>query len=125
MTIVSKKLVEILKRSKIDISLHDSLLILEDFYERFHDDILIYHASNIVEMLNNIRWGLQKYLLPEFNKSYRKDISDPRGLRYSYNYPKNIKEKFAKSCYWNLMNSIRREPNFKKFKSTKWLKLRY
>lgn len=125
LTFVSKKLIEILKINNINISFHDSLLVLEDFYERFHDDILIYHASNITEMLNDIRWGLQLYLLPEFNKSYTKDLSDPRGLQYSYIYPENVKDKFAKSCYWSLMNSIRRGPNLKKFKSTKWLKLRY
>lgn len=123
LTTVSKKLVEILKRSKIDISLHDSLLILEDFYERFHDDILIYHASNIVEMLNNIRWGIQVYLMPEFNRAYKKDPSDR--FRYSYEYPEKIKDSFARSCYWDLMNSVRSEPRIKKFVSNKWLKLRY
>jgi len=123
LTIVSKKLIEILKKSKIDISFRDSLLVLEDFYERFHDDILICHGSNITEMLNNIRWGVQRYLMPEFNRAYKKDSSDR--LCYSYEYPEKIKDSFARSCYWGLMNSIRREPNFKKFKSTKWLKLRY
>ncbi len=123
LTIVSKRIIEILKRSEVDISFRDSLLVLEDFYERFHDDILIYHGSNLTEMLNNIRWGIQRYLMPEFNRAYKKDSSDR--LRYSYEYPEKIKDSFARSCYWGLMNSIRREPNFKKFKSTKWLKLRY
>lgn len=125
LTIVSKEIREILKKRQIDISFHDSLLILNDFYERFHEDILIYHGSNIAEMLNNIRWGIHEYLLPEFNRSYRKDESDPRGLRYSYTYPENIKAEFAKNCYWGLMNSVRAKPNLKRFKSTKWLKLRY
>ena len=64
-------------------------------------------------------------MLPEFNKSYKKDLSDPLKLRYSYIYPKNVKNKFAKTCYWSLMNKVRAEPNIRKFKSTKWLKLRY
>lgn len=123
LTIVSKKIKEILKKNGIEISPHDSLLILEDFYERFHDDILIYHGSNIAEMLNNIRWGIHTYLIPEFNKSYTKDPSDQ--FRYSYNYSENIKDGFARSCYWDLMNSVRREPKIKKFESNKWLKLRY
>ena len=76
-------------------------------------------------MLNNIRWGIHEYLLPEFNKSYRKDASDPKGFRYSYDYPEKIKDEFVKNCYWSLMNSVRAEPSIKKFKSTKLLKLRY
>ena len=76
-------------------------------------------------MVNNIRWGIHEYLLPEFNKSYRKDHYDKEGLSYSYDYPKNINDKFAKSCYWSLMNSVRAKPHIKKFKSTKLLKLRY
>lgn len=123
LTIVSKKIKKILKMNGIEISSQDSLLILNDFYERFHDDILIYHGSNITEMLNDIRWGIQTYLLPEFDRAYIKDPSDR--FRYSYNYPENINDDFARSCYWGLMNSVRREPSFKKFKSTKWLKLRY
>ncbi len=125
LTIVSKELLKILKINGIDISFHDSLLVLEDFYERFHDDILIYHGGNITEMLNNIRWGLQRYLLPEFNKSYTKDKTDSREFRYNYIYPKNVKNEFAKNCYWSLMNSIRAKPNLEKFKSTKLLKSRY
>ena len=125
MNIVSNEIRKILEKRGIKLSFHDSLLILDDFYERFHDDILIYHGSNIAEMLNNIRWGIHEYLLPEFNKSYKKDDSDARGLLYGYTYPEKIKSKFARNCYWSLMNSVRAEPRIRKFKSTKWLKLRY
>lgn len=123
LTKVSKQTQEILKRNEISISLEDSLLILNEFYERFHDDILNYHSSNIVEMLNNIRWGIHDYLLPEFNKSYEKDESDK--MRYRYIYPRNIKNEFVKKCYWDLMNSIRAKPCIRKFESTKYLKMIY
>jgi len=123
LTSVSKKIKEILGKNEIEISFHDSLLMLNDFYERFHDDILIYHGSNITEMLNNIRWGIQRYLMPEFDRAYKKNSSDR--FRYSYEYPEKIKDGFARSCYWDLMNSVRREPKIKKFVSNKWLKLRY
>lgn len=123
LTGVSKQICRILKRNENDISLHDSLLILNEFYERFHDDILNYHSSNIVEMLNNIQWGIHDYLLPEFNKSYEKDDSDR--MRYRYIYPRNIKNEFVKKCYWDLMNSIRTKPRLRKFESTKYLKMTY
>lgn len=123
LTGVSDQIRKILKRNRIDLSLYNSLLTLNDFYERFHNDILIYHGSNIAEMLNNIRWGIHDYLLPEFKNSYKKDDSDR--MRYAYTYPKNIKNEFARTCYWDLMNSIRTKPKLKKFKSNKYLKLSY
>lgn len=126
LTNTAKKIGRILEKNSIDISGHDPLSFLSDFYDRFHDDVLNYHASNIAEMLNNIRWGIHEYLLPEFNKSYRKDQNDPDGLRYCYIYPQHINNQFAKNCYWELMNNyVLRKPYVRKFESTKWLKLRY
>lgn len=125
LTRISKKIKKILEKNGVDIPSHDSLLVLSDFYERFHDDILIYYGSNITEMLNNIRWEIQDYLLPEFNMSFKKDKSDPNSIRYNYTYPKDVKTDFAKTCYWNLMNSVRAKPCVKRFESTKYLKLRY
>ncbi|MFA5888238.1 MAG: hypothetical protein WC852_06020 [Candidatus Nanoarchaeia archaeon] len=125
LTKVSSDIITIFKNNTIEITYKESLLILDEFYERFHNDILNYHGSNIAEMINNIRWGIHIYLLPQFDKSYRKDTADTRGFRYTFNYPKEIKDKFAKHCYCSLMNSVRTKPFIKKFKATKWLKLRY
>lgn len=123
--VVSKKICKILEYNNIKISFPNSLMLLDDFYERFHEDILNYHGSNIAEMLNNIRWGIHEYFLPEFNMSYKKDKSDPEEIRYSYIYPKDIKTDFAKTCYRGLINSVRKKPYVRRFKSTKYLKLRY
>jgi len=125
LTVVTDDICKILKKVNIKVDFHDSLLLFDNFYERLHDDILLYHSSNIVEMLNKLRWGIHEYLLPEFHRSYKKDLSDPQKLKYNYSVPKEIKHKFAKDCYWEIMNSVRREPHIKKFESTKWLKLRY
>ena len=40
-------------------------LALDDFAAWFHDDVLDYHASQIAEFLNNIRWAVYEYLQPE------------------------------------------------------------
>lgn len=121
---VADELMEIFKRNNINISFEDSLLILDEFYERFHSDILNYHGSTIAEFFNNIRWGIYEYLQPEFHQSIVYEGSEhPR--KYHYTYPKEVNNNFAKSCYWALMNEIRSKPYMEKFQVTRYLKMRY
>ncbi len=120
---VAEELKEILSKSGITVDINEALLAFAEFYERFHTDILNYHSSTIAEFLNNIRWGIYDYLRPEFNKSIVREGGDPP--KYHYIYPKEIQSEFAKACYWDLMNEVRSKPYMKKFKVTKWLKLRY
>ena len=119
---VANDLKDILLKSGITVDINEALLALAEFYERFQD-ILGYHSSTIAEFLNNIRWGIYDYLQPEFNKSIVWEGGDPP--KYHYTYPKEIQSEFAKACYWELMNEVFREPYMRKFKVTKWLKLRY
>jgi hypothetical protein len=88
----------ILSRSAVQLSDEDGLLIIDDFYERFHTDIFSYHGSHLVEQLNNIRWGIQEYLQPEFKRSIVYEGGKPP--KYSYTYPIGINTAFAKNCYW-------------------------
>jgi len=121
---VAKELQDILIKSGIAIDIHESLLVLADFYERFHSANLNYHSNTIAEFLNNVRWVIHEYLQPEFEQSIVYEGTEhPR--RYHYTYPEEIKDAFAKSCYWDLMNEVRSKPYVKKFKVTKWLKKRY
>lgn len=120
---VAKKLKVILSKSGITVDINQALLALAEFYERFHTDILNYHSSTIAEFLNNIRWGIYDYLQPEFNKSIVREGGDRP--KWHYTYPKEIQSEFAKACYDELMNEVLRKPYMRKFKVTKWLKLRY
>lgn len=120
---VAEELKHALESTGILVDINDALLALADFYERFHTDILNYHSSTIAEFLNNIRWGIYEYLQPEFQRSIVWEGGNPPMYRYSY--PEGINSGFAKTCYWELMNEIRREPYMRKFKVTKWLKQRY
>ncbi len=120
---VAEELRMVLNTSGIPCTIEDALLALPDFYERFHTDILTYHASTIAEFLNNIRWGIFEYLQPEFNNSIVQNKTNP--IDYSYTCPKNIISKYAKNCYWELMNIVRVRPYMRKFQVTKYLKLRY
>jgi hypothetical protein len=120
---VANDVVKILVRNDINVGLEEALLVLDEFYERFHTDILNYHSSTIAEFLNNIRWGIYEYLQPEFRRSTVWESGSP--LMYTYTYPESIQSKFAKSCYWDLMNEVRSVPYMRRFRVTKWLKLRY
>jgi hypothetical protein len=100
---------------------HNIIPALENIYEALHDDILNYHASTITELLNNVRWGIHSYLMPEYSRAYRRLDS----LRYEFDVPKDIATDFAASCYWDLMNSVRSKPYIEKFTATDILKLRY
>ena len=121
---VAKELISILKRNEINISFEDSLLFLDYFYERYHIDIFGYHSSTIAEFLNNIRWGIYEYLLPEFCQSIDYEgIKHPK--KYHYTYPKEINNNFTRNCYWDLMNKVRSKPYMRKFKVTRYLKMNY
>ena len=120
---IAKELVNIFERNRITIDLEHALLALDEFYERFHFDILTYHGSTIAEFLNNIRWGIYEYLQPEFSRSIIKEDKD--SPMYRYTYPKDVTNEFPRNCYWDLMNEVSNVPYMKKFKVTRWLKLRY
>lgn len=120
---VAGKLRDALARSGVSVSEADALAGLPDFYERFHNDVLNYHSSTIAEFLNNIRWAICEYVQPELHRSFIREGSDPPTYRYSY--PDGVSAPFAKECYWNLMDEIRQSPYMRRFRVTKYLKLRY
>jgi hypothetical protein len=120
---VAEELKDTLAQSGVTIEMDDALLTLEDFYERFHTDILNYHGSTIAEFLNNIRWGIYEYLQPEFQRSFIWEKDNPP--MYRYTYPEGVSTKLARDCYWELMNEVRKQPYMRRFQVTRWLKLRY
>jgi hypothetical protein len=114
---IAKDLQERLAASGVSITLNDALPALEEFYRHFGADIFQYHSSRIAEFLNNIRWGIYDYLRPEFRRSFTPIPSEPP--RYEFKYPSGLTAKFAKDCYWNLMNDIRSQPYVRRFEVTK------
>ncbi|WP_081249633.1 hypothetical protein [Aliivibrio fischeri] len=123
LTKTARDLQKIFKDNGFHIDDEQSLLALNDFHEKFHDDILSYHLSYISEMLNNIRWGIQMYLLPEYESSHHW-VNKPDG-QYAYHVPKEISSQFSQHSYWGLMNLVRRKPNVKQFKVRKFARSHY
>ncbi len=120
---VVKKFKGIMIKSGIIITDNKYMAAIKDFYERFQNDILAYLSSYICEFLNNIRWAIHGYLRPEFNRSYH--ILDPELSHYNYKIPEIIKCEYARDCYWELMNILRRKPLMKKFIVSEGFKCEY
>src|SRR2546429_2998487 len=113
---VAEELQQTLAASGVSVELEDAMLALGDFYERFHTDILNYHSSTIAEFLNNILWGIHEYLQPEYQRSLVTEGGNPP--KYRYTYPTNVVNEFARTCYWDLLNEVRRRPYVKRFSVT-------
>jgi hypothetical protein len=114
----------ILAQNGKEISLDEGYLVLEEFYEWFHDGVFAYHSSAIAEFLNNIRWGIYDYLRPEFLRSYTPvEGEDP--LRYTYKYPEGNQHPTGQYMYWELMNDVRSQPYLPRFEVTRFAKMRY
>jgi hypothetical protein len=98
------------------VSEQDAYLAIQTFFEWFHDDIFIYHSSQIAEFLNDIRWSIYGYLQPEFRRSWHLTDKSTREFQiYSYRVPSDITEPVARAMYWDVMNRSRSEPYFQRF----------
>lgn len=113
----------ILRDAGCEVGLEDALRAMSDFYERFHDDIFMYHSSTIAELLNNIQWGIYEYLLPFYRQVLVKENSD--AVEYDYRRHPEIVSDFAFSLYWDLLNWVRRGRIVERFSASKYLKKQY
>lgn len=108
------------------VSEQDGYLAIENFFEWFHDDIFIYHSSQIAEFLNNIRWAIFTYLQPEFQRSWHLTAkATPNFPAYSYHIPTGITEPVAIAMYWDVMNRVRSGPWTHRFVILDVFKQRY
>ncbi|WP_413212992.1 hypothetical protein [Paraburkholderia kururiensis] len=106
------KIMRTLKDAGTTISVSDGFKAIPDFYEWFHDNVFTYHCGYIAEMLNNLLWGIYRYVLPEFRRSHVKTDN----TLYRFDYPPGCEHDFARSAYWQLMNCVRSKPYIPEFK---------
>ncbi|MGO7266138.1 hypothetical protein [Rhizobium johnstonii] len=105
-----KHLQRLLARAGHEVSEQNAYIAVEGFFDWFHDDIFIYHSSQIAEFLNNIRWAIFDYLGPEFSRSHH-FTGEISGLAlYNYRIPDAIEQPIAHAMYWDLMNRCRVGP---------------
>ncbi len=116
-----KHIRQLLKDSGHIVSEQDAYLAVPSFFEWFHTHIFSYQSSAIVEFLNNIRWEIYEYLVPEFRQSWYSKKSP----MYGYKYPPNCSEPAAQAMYWELMNRVRSKPWIERFVVPDIMKIRY
>ncbi len=121
LTGVAKRVQHILDHSGVAATREDALELLDRFYERFHDDILNYHTTSLAELLNNVRWSVDEYLTPEYNRSYQPD--KPEDGRFVA--PGEVRADFVVRMHWDLMAEVERKPFLRRFVGTGILKGRY
>lgn len=120
---VAEELQRLLQKVGKKVELYQAMLIQEEIYEKFHDDVCAYHASTIAEFLNGLSWGIQHYLKPEYVRSFTPEAGE--SVMYKFLYPQELVHPYAKTCYWNLMNQVRSGPIFAAFTVTEYLKGNY
>jgi hypothetical protein len=120
---VAVELQSLFQKAGENVELYEAMLAQEDIYEILHDDVCAYHASTIAEFLNELSWGIQDYLRPEYSRSFTPEGGD--SPVYKFLYPEPLVHPYAKTCYWNVMNQIRSKPIFSRFQVTEHLKGRY
>lgn len=95
-------------------------LALDDIREHLQENYFVYYGTWLAELTNNVRWGLQDYLLPVFHQSFTRVPG--HDLRYEYRYPPQILDKTAREWFWRLMNHVRSQPYIKRFVGAHYLK---
>jgi len=120
LTGVSREIAKILKEHGYKVSEEQIPLALDDFKEHLSENYFAYYGTWLSELLNNIRWGIQSYLLPTYGVAYKKDPNEE--LLYSYEYPASIQHDVPRQWFWRLMNNVRTGPYLKKFKGHRYLK---
>lgn len=120
LTVVSKRVVKLLERNGYSVELEQVPLALDDFREHLQEDYFVYYGTWLTELFNNVRWGLQDYLNPAFQRAYSKVPGED--LRYQYNFPDSITSPVSRVWFCRLMNNLRKEPYLKRFTGVRYMK---
>jgi len=120
LTGISNQLFSILESKGYSVQLEQIPLALDNFRKNLNENYFVYYGTWLTEMLNNIIWGIHRYLQPIYNASLIKD--DSNDIRYHYKYPNEITQKIPKQWFWRLMNNVRNKPYLRKFVGSHLLK---
>lgn len=120
LTRLSKRIADLLKQSGYDTSVEHVPLALNDFQERLSEDYFNYYGTWLTELMNNVRWGIQKYLEPTYQASFTPDIDG--SIKYAYRYPSSIAKSVPREWFWRLMNNVRTGPYLRPFVGSSYTK---
>lgn len=120
LTGLSKRIRCLLKDHGHNVALDQVPLALDDFREHLQEDYFSYYGTWLTELLNNVRWGLQEYLMPTFEASLKR--MPENHIVYTYEYPTAIANSVPRAWFWRLMNNVRSGPYLKRFEGAHYLK---
>ena len=110
----------LLREQGHDVPSHQLPFVLSEFREHLQENFFIYYASWIAELLNAVRWAIQRYLEPLYQRSIVRDPDDD--YRYRYAIPREIVSDIGRAWFWELMNNIRSRPAVQPFKASRFLR---
>lgn len=123
LTDIAKKLQNIFTTHGHELTLDECYATLPEFQDHFHDHAFHYQSSHIIQMLNDVRWGIHEYLLPQYEQSFEQMTSQQgRQLGWQYDIPISIENEFAKGSYRLLMDLVRQQPVVQRFEVNKSMK---
>jgi hypothetical protein len=117
---VSKVVARVLTTHGIPVTPEQVPLALDDIREHLQENYFNYYGTWLTELINNVRWGIQDYLQPEYRQSFTPDPDG--GLKYGFQFPAQVSDSVAREWYWRLMNHIRSRPFIKRFVVSAYLK---
>ena len=122
----AKRLQNILAENGVTIDESQAYSALPDCWDWFHTHLFAFHASNIAEFLNNIRYAIRLYVNPVAKARYRVTgrIDEYLDL-YTFEQPVEITNDFAWAQYLDLLQSSLRQPNFPPFSVSRSFKTQF
>lgn len=117
----ARRLRAILSENGVEIDEGQSFLAIPDVWDWFHTHLFAFHASNIAEFLNNIRYAIRSYVEPVAKRTYRQ-IDE---FRYNFDRPDGVSNLFADAQYFDLMQASLRQPIYPFFTVSKSFKTQF
>jgi hypothetical protein len=118
LTRIARRIAELLDRNGHVVDLEQVPLALDDFREHLQEDYFAYYGTWLAELVNNVRWGIQDYLLPAYQQAYVRG----EDVLYSYRYPDAITHETPRAWFWRLMNQVRAAPYIGRFTGASYMK---
>ena len=122
LTVVSKEFKDLLEMHGHLVPLEVIPFVLDDLRDHLSDNLFIYYGSWIAELLNNVRWGIQRYLEPTFEQAYR-TIDGGFSGQYRFEVPTGIRPQSPSHTWFhNLMDHVRKGPIVPPFRASRFLR---
>ena len=118
---VSKEVQTLLGQAGHSVEIEMIPFVLDNLRDHLSDNFFIYCATWIAELLNDVQWGLQHYLSPVYEQSYR---SDPYIEGFFHFDPPTAITPGSTTHMWfrGLMGHVRKRPIIPRFRASESLR---